>query len=99
MFQLGLLSLLLLKTTAVHAAGTYTVTNNCPVASTLYMNGYSQGTLAANGGTFQTDFNSVEAKFDGFWYLDVNGGNSNGSTSTRAGFYGSVGDLALSVFL
>jgi hypothetical protein len=62
------------------------------LASTLYINGDSEGILAANGGIFKTNINSVEAKFDGFMYLDVNGGSGYNSATTRASFYGSVGD-------
>jgi hypothetical protein len=87
MLHVGLLSLLVLQAIAVHAMRDYTITNNCPGASTLYINGASQGTLAANGGSTQQSMNNT---FEGLIYLDVNGGNQDGSGTTRAGFYGTV---------
>ena len=90
MLHIGLLSLLIFQAITVHAIRQYTITNNCPDASTLYINGASQGTLAASGGSTQQMMNNT---FEGLIYLDVNGGNQDGSGTTRAGFYGTVSNF------
>jgi hypothetical protein len=87
MLCINLLSLLVLPTVVVQAVRQYTVKNKCPSPITLYINGTSQGTVAADGGIFQQNFNN---NFEGFIYTDANGGNQNGSGTTRAGFYGVV---------
>jgi hypothetical protein len=92
MLQLGLLSFLVLQTIGVQASRQYNILNKCPSDITLYINGTSQGTLPASGGFVQEIFAN---DFDGFIYTDANGGNSNGSGTTRAGFYGTVGIFPL----
>jgi hypothetical protein len=87
MFQLGLLSFFVLQTIGVQANRYYNIRNKCPTDITLYINGVSQGTLAASGGFVQESFAN---DFDGFIFTDANGGNKNGSGATRAGFYGTV---------
>ncbi|KAF9456845.1 ricin B lectin domain-containing protein [Collybia nuda] len=70
---------------AIQALATrkYSIVNSCPSAVTLYINGESQGLLAANGGTTTRDFPNT---WSGFIYTDANGGNQNGAGTTRAGF-------------
>jgi hypothetical protein len=87
MFQLGLLSFFVLQTIGVQANRYYNIRNKCPSDITLYINGTSQGTLPASGGFVQKSFPN---DFDGFIYTDANGGDANGSGTTRAGFYGTV---------
>jgi hypothetical protein len=94
MLHLFFLFLLVLPGLQVHAATTlnYIVTNQCPQAITVFINGQSQGSLAAKGGSIQRTFDN----FDGFIYTDANGGNKDGTGTTRAGFFGdtvSVGSL------
>ncbi|KAG6828382.1 hypothetical protein H0H92_008182 [Tricholoma furcatifolium] len=86
MFRLGVLSLLV-SASLVLGDRRYVFQNSCPTAITYYVNGVSQGSLAvsANATQYLPDF------FDGFVYTDVNGGNANGTGTTRAGFYGDDG--------
>jgi hypothetical protein len=95
MLHLGLLSLFFLQTIVVQAMRQYNVLNKCPSAITLYINGTSQRSLSANGGFIQNIFDN---NFEGFIYTDANGGNQNGTRTTRAGFYGNVGIFHLRPF-
>ncbi|KAJ7087957.1 G-X-X-X-Q-X-W domain-containing protein [Mycena belliarum] len=70
---------------AVSATRLYNIVNNCPIPVTLYINGASQGTLASSGG-FTT--RTVDDNWSGFIYTDANQGNSDGSGTVRAGFFG-----------
>ena len=80
----------------MHAVTTlnYIVTNQCPQAITALINGESQGLLAANGGSIQRTFDN----FDGFIFTDANGGNANGTGTTRAGFFGDTVSVDLTGF-
>jgi hypothetical protein len=64
----------------------YTITNGCPQAITLYINGESQGKLAVGATTTRT----MNENWSGFIYTDANGGSQTGTRTTRAGFYGDV---------
>ncbi|GLB34535.1 putative G-X-X-X-Q-X-W domain-containing protein [Lyophyllum shimeji] len=66
----------------------YTIKNSCPSSITLFINGAAQSVLKPAGGTFQT---TVPNDWSGFIYTDANGGNQNGTGTTRAGFYGQDG--------
>lgn len=85
-----------LLTTQVLALRHYSIVNSCPSAVTLYINGESQGSLAANGGTTTRDFNNT---WSGLIYTDANGGNKNGTRTTRAGFFGDVSMTMTSDYL
>jgi hypothetical protein len=65
-------------------ARTYKITNNCPLAITLYITGQNQGTLA-HGATITR---TLDENFSSFIFTDANGGNADGSGTTRAGFFG-----------
>jgi hypothetical protein len=86
MFKPTLLASLLYLTTSV-TARLYTIQNNCPQGITLYINGVSQGRLAAGAVTTRTQTEN----WSGFIYTDANGGSVTGERTTRAGFYGEVG--------
>jgi hypothetical protein len=86
MMKLSVLSASLLATQAL-AVRKYSIVNSCPAAINLYINGESQGSLAANGGTTVKEYPNT---WSGFIYTDANGGNQNGAGTTRAGFYGEV---------
>lgn len=77
-----------LSATKALAATHYNIINACPSAITLYINGASQGLLSANGGITTRDF---EDNFSGVIYTDANGGHSDGTSTTLAGFVGQVG--------
>jgi hypothetical protein len=87
MFLLSLSLLACCPLLWVHAARQYLITNKCPKPITLFINGESQGTLTANGGSTQRTFDNT---FSGLIYTDANGGNQNGVGTTRAGFFGQV---------
>jgi hypothetical protein len=95
MLCITLLSLFVLPIVVVQAVRQYTIENKCPSPITLYINGTSQGTVAANGGIIQKNFDN---NFEGFIYTDANGGNKDGSGTTRAGFYGVV-SISISIVL
>lgn len=85
-----LTALLASPITLVLGVREYIILNQCPSAITLYINGESQGSLAANGGSTTRE---LIDNWSGFIYTDANGGNQNGTGTTRAGFYGQASAL------
>ncbi|KAJ7592610.1 G-X-X-X-Q-X-W domain-containing protein [Mycena floridula] len=83
--MLQILALFCALLPAALATRFYNITNNCPIPVTLYINGESQGTLASSGGFTTRTFDN---NWSGFIYTDANQGNSDGSGTVRAGFFG-----------
>jgi len=80
-----LVSLLILSTPFAVVARLFTIVNQCPESITLFINGESQGSLNARDGTTTRNFPRT---WSGFIYTSANGGNQNGTGTTRAGFFG-----------
>lgn len=83
----ALLYLLAAPALLANAARTIKIVNNCPTAIKVFVNGNSQGSLNAKGGSSST---SVPNNFSGYIYTSANGGAQSAAGSTRAGFFGSV---------
>lgn len=86
--MLGLL-LFIASFSGAQATRHFEIINNCPFTATIYINGQSQGSLPALGGTTTRDFPD---SWSGLIYTDLNRGNPAGPGTTRAGFYGPVSD-------
>jgi len=71
---------------------TNTFINRCPAPISLVIGGNITGTIPA-GGTVNTN---VGFNTGGFFYTDANGGNANGTGTTRVGFFIQV--LRISLF-
>ncbi len=86
----------LLSSASLRAVATrhYDIVNNCPSSIDLFINGESQGALAA-GATTTRDFVSA---WSGFIYTTSNSDRSDGSHTTRAGFFGEVRPEAFEFF-
>ncbi|KDR77633.1 hypothetical protein GALMADRAFT_224914 [Galerina marginata CBS 339.88] len=84
MLVFAILAAAALAPTSTLAERLITVTNRCPQAITLYINGQTQGSLATNSITNRT----FDDAWSGLIYTDANGGGANGASTTRAGFYG-----------
>lgn len=84
--QITALSVLLSSGLGAVATRHYNIVNNCPSSIDLFINGESQGALAT-GATTTRDFDSP---WSGFIYTTSNSGRSDGSHTTRAGFFGEV---------
>jgi hypothetical protein len=65
----------------------YNITNNCPISISLYINGVNEGVLASSGG-YTTRI--IDNNWSGFIYTNSNQGNTDGSGTVRAGFFGEV---------
>ncbi|RDB27192.1 Endo-1,4-beta-xylanase A [Hypsizygus marmoreus] len=82
---LTILSLSLLSLVPIPAlARQYKVVNRCPETVPLFIGGQLQVNLTAKGGTFTKNLPGNA----GFFYTTANGGNADGSGTTRAGFFG-----------
>lgn len=84
MFSLALLSAL---ATSVFAQDVveYNVVNNCPASLNLYINGERDSTINSGSSELKILGPSITS-----FYTDLNGGNANGSLSTRANFNAAV---------
>ncbi|TFK67156.1 hypothetical protein BDN72DRAFT_899185 [Pluteus cervinus] len=78
------LAISLLVAPLVAFARPFTVVNQCSDAIDLYVSGQKQGTIQPNG---NTNFTQPD-EWSGFIYTDQYGGSSDGTGTTRAGFYG-----------
>ncbi|KDR77638.1 hypothetical protein GALMADRAFT_409624 [Galerina marginata CBS 339.88] len=72
-----------LAPTRILAERLITVTNRCPHAITLYINGQTQGLLATSSATNRTFYDFL----NGLIYTDANGEGANGASTTKARFY------------
>ncbi|KAL0952119.1 hypothetical protein HGRIS_008748 [Hohenbuehelia grisea] len=75
---------LLVALPAVLSERTLSIGNRCPADVTLYINGASMGIIAGFEGQYHT---TMQPNFSGFIYTSANGGNANGTGTTRAGFF------------
>jgi hypothetical protein len=68
-------------------ARSFTVINKCPRWIRIWVDGNSQGWLSPNSGSKVLNYPN---DFSGLIYTNANGGNQDGSRTTRAGFEGQV---------
>lgn len=76
--------LLLMPTISLAFERTYNITNNCPSAINLYVNGVFDSVMPKDGQITKIFDNAQAESF----YTDANGGSANDVGSTTAGFGG-----------